>query len=128
VFGLKSALVHVCTQHHLDAATQCMDSHWGNRDPVAKGGHLKGVNVTKGTRMRMVEFSDEVWYLDIMLFLPGVLFITIALPLDEELQTIPRMQLSRTISTSIPHPREEQVVVGALVVAWGWGCSEQGST
>jgi hypothetical protein len=36
----------------------------------------------------MVEFSDEVWCLDIMLILPGVLFVTIALPCHQELQTI----------------------------------------
>jgi hypothetical protein len=65
-----------------------MESHWGNRDPVAKGGHLKGANATRGTRMQAVEFRDEVWCLDITLILPGVLFITVSLPLDEELQTI----------------------------------------
>jgi hypothetical protein len=35
--------------------------------------------------MWTVEFSDEVWCFDITLVLPGVLFIAIALPLDEEL-------------------------------------------
>jgi hypothetical protein len=62
-----------------------MESHWGNRDPFAKGGHLKGANATRSTRMRMVEISDEVWCFDITLVLPRVLFVTIALPLDEEL-------------------------------------------
>jgi hypothetical protein len=78
-----------------------MESHWGNRDLVAKGGHLKGANAMRGTRMRAVELSDEVWCLHITFILLGVLFVTISLPLDEELQS--KLKFFRNLSKCLPH-------------------------
>jgi hypothetical protein len=91
-----------------------MESHWGNRDPIAKGGDLKGANATRGTRMRTVEFSDEVWCLDIALVLQGVLFVAISLPLDEELQPI------RSHAT-IQHPLNFEVFLTLTKNGWWWG-------
>jgi hypothetical protein len=91
-----------------------MESHWGNRDPVAKGGDLKGANAKRGTRMRTVEFGDEVWCLDIALVLPGVLFVAIALPLDEELEPI------RSHAT-IQHPFNFEVFLTLTKHRWRWG-------
>jgi hypothetical protein len=91
-----------------------MESHWWNSDPVVKGGDLKGANATRGTRMRMVEFGDEVWCLDIALVLPGVLFVAIALPLDEELQPIHS-------HVTIQHPLNFEVFLTLTKNRWWWG-------
>jgi hypothetical protein len=62
----------------------------------------------------VVELSDDVWCLDISLVLPGVLFVTISLPLDEELQTIHS-------HVTIQHPFNFEVFLTLMKNRWWRG-------
>jgi hypothetical protein len=77
-------------------------------------GHLQGANATRGTRMQAVELSDEVWCLDIMLILTGVVFVAIPLPIDEELQTI-------HLHATIQHLFNVEVFLALMNNRWWWG-------
>ena len=62
-----------------------MNANRRDWDEFVKGGSYNGVNTSRGTQIQVVKVSNEFRGFDITLIFPGILFIAVPLPFDEEL-------------------------------------------
>ena len=73
----------------------------------------EGVNMPWSPRMRIIELSNKVWSIDITFVLPGILLVTIPLPIDEELQLAPS-------HVTIQHLFNFEMFFAIKQDWWGW--------